>query len=64
MTVLLSGNRVSPDYIIDQQERFIVLDGRINDNMEDDYNHEVMPWISQAWTSVFDSTEVFLFLKK
>ena len=50
---LLSGNRVSPQTLLDQPERFAALDGRILDNLDHNYGPEVMPWLSQAWSAVF-----------
>jgi len=51
---LLSGNRVSPATLFAQEKRYAVLDGRINDNLDDDYGPEIMPWLSQSWGDVFD----------
>jgi len=55
---MISGNRISPNEMLEQEERYAVLDGRINDNLEDPYGPHLMPWISQSWGSVFESNEV------
>lgn len=50
---LISGNRVSPQTLLDEPLRFAALDGRILENLDDPYGAEVMPWLSQSWSSVF-----------
>jgi glycerophosphoryl diester phosphodiesterase len=56
--VLLSGNRVSPALLASQSERFITYDGRIPEDINEQWGKEMIPWVSQNWRSLFDSTEV------
>jgi len=56
--VLISGNRPSPEEIAAQERRYAALDGRILENLDEPWTHAVVGWLSQSWSSIFDSTEV------
>lgn len=61
--VLISGNRVSQEYLRNMSVRYAALDGRILDNFDDDAEDiaAIYPWMSQSWDSLFDSTAVRIF---
>ena len=50
---LLSGNRVTPDFLLQEPLRFAALDGRITANLDDAFGPEIMPWLSESWSTVF-----------
>jgi hypothetical protein len=56
--VLISGNRPTPEYLAAEPRRFAALDGRILENLDDPWTDAVIGWLSQSWSSVFDSTGV------
>ena len=58
VTVLLSGNRVSPSQLSSESPRYVTLDGRIPENLDDNWEFPVVGWLSQNWNTLFPSLEV------
>lgn len=51
VTVLISGS-VPRKMIEEEKERFVFIDGRLND-LENSSPVYLVPWISSSWTSIF-----------
>lgn len=58
--VTISGERPSVEYLRSLRTRYAALDGRILDNLDDDSKdiQHIYPWLSQSWSSLFDSVRV------
>jgi len=61
VTVILSGSRPGADVISTMSPRYLVLDGRILENENDDWPNTVYLWQSQDWASMFDVVPEFPF---
>jgi len=53
--MMISGNRVSPEYLSEQPVRFVSYDGRIYEDIEEEeeFDYQVISWVSQNWNAVF-----------